>query len=172
MLFRSLHHHHCALQPTCRGALHAIPPARRRENRHWGRGPRYSQQRLPHQGMARAAGRQGQPDRGPGGPAVRPRLPHRWMETGGRPRAAPLTTAPPGGRLARHRGRSLLSSLRGARPSITHTLGPSSKPRTLKTNSSTHTEIPPDLPGQRRPNLTAAAFLNCPSLLSILYAFQ
>ena len=80
------------------------------------RGARYSQQRLFHQGMARAAGRQGQADRGPGGPAVCPRLPHRWMETGGRPQAPPLTRAPPGGHLARHRGRSLLASLREATP--------------------------------------------------------
>lgn len=87
------------------------------------RGARYSQQRLLHQGMARASDRQGQADRGPGGPAVCPRLPHRWMETGCRLRAAPLTRAPPGGRLARHRGRSLLASLRGATPPPSPTPG-------------------------------------------------
>lgn len=46
-------------------------------------------------------------------------------------RAAPLTRAPPGGRRARHRGRSLLASLQGKAPealSITP-MGPSSNPR-------------------------------------------
>lgn len=59
--------------PRSRLGLGLGPPA--------GSRARYSQQKLLHQGMARSAGRQGLPDRGPGGPPARPLLPHRWMET-------------------------------------------------------------------------------------------
>lgn len=45
-------------------------PARQAPGRTAAGGARYSQQRILHQGLARAAGRQGQSDRGPGGPSL------------------------------------------------------------------------------------------------------
>ena len=95
--------------------------------------------------MARAAGRQGQSDK-------RRRRPQ--------PSSARCPIAAwrrPRGSRARHKGRSLLVSLEREALSITPR-APSSRRSTLDAGNQ------PNLPGQRPPNLTAAAFLYCLSL--------